>query len=445
MDTDKYNDKEKRKCLAFLLHLHKLIPSDKFVPITIQEQADKFSIDEDVLVAIFRAKFILVKPNEQQTLYQWDTIRPHIHVVDALIKSIGSPVIEKEKSKQQINTVYERQEKDVTIEYVKPKTVTRPLQIVPKSIEESLRPYQIEGINKIFNQWTKWNEQKENKRSILFQMPTGTGKTVLFNEIVKRGFEKERKILIVVHRIELVEQITKKLSEKRIAVGHITAGTTVDYSKIVQVASIQTLSRREYSPEAHLIIIDECHHAKAATYKQLWEIYPDAKILGVTATPYRLSGEGFEDLFDELITSMPVNKFIEQKYLVPITHYACASPNLTKVKKSKGDYVTKILSDLMLDNTIMSDVVDSYIENCKDKSTIVFAVDVEHSKGIAERFKKAGILAEHIDAKTPKEQRQQILNDFRSGKIKVVCNVEIITEGFDFPELHGAVGGCCLR
>ncbi len=411
------------------MHLHKLIPSDKFVPVTIQEQADKFAISEDVLTSIFRARYILVKQNEPQTLYKWDTIRPHFGMVDALIKSIDYPVIEKEKPKQQINTVYEKQEKDIPIEYVKPKTVDRPLQIIQKEkpIGEILRPYQIEGINNIFNKW------REGKRSILFQMPTGTGKTVLFNEIVRRGFENQRKILIVVHRIELVEQITKKLTEKGIAVGHIVAGTTADYSKIVQVASIQTLSRREF-PEAHLIIIDECHHSKAATYKQLWEAYPDAKFLGVTATPYRLSGEGFDDLFDELIVSMPVNEFIKQKHLVPITHYACASPNLTKVKKSKGDYVTKMLSELMLDNSIMSDVVDSYMENCNGKSAIVFAVDIEHSKEIVGRFKKAGILAEHIDFETPKELRQQILNDFRSGIIKIVSNVTIITEGFDFPE-----------
>jgi superfamily II DNA or RNA helicase len=442
--TDKYNEKQnKSKYLTFLLHLYKLIPQNKFVPITIQDEADKFFVSKEVLSAIFRAKIISIEQTEQQTLYKWDSIHPNIHMVDALLKSAETPIIEREKPKQQTNTIIERQEKKVKDEYVKVK-IEEPIPIpqlikskqvnqTTKLVGENLRPYQIEGIKKIFNQWAKWNEQKENKRSILFQMPTGTGKTILFNEIVRKGFEKERKILIVVHRIELVEQITKKLSEKGIIVGRIIAGKISDYSKTVQVASIQTLSRREF-PEAHLIIIDECHHSKAETYKKLWETYPNAKILGVTATPYRLSGEGFDDLFDELIVSMPVNEFINQKHLVPITHYACASPNLTNVKKSKGDYVTKMLSNLMLDNSIMSDVVDSYVENCNGKSAIVFAVDIEHSKEIVERFKKVGILAEHIDFETPKDLRQQILNDFRSGKIKVVSNVTIITEGFDFPE-----------
>lgn len=294
-------------------------------------------------------------------------------------------------------------------------------------MSDKLRPYQQEGISKIFSSW------KQGTRSILFQMPTGTGKTVLFSEIVKMGSDKNRKILIAVHRIELVDQITKKLQSKGIEVGLIVAGKNSDYSKIVQVASIQTLSRRKH-PEANLIIIDECHHAKAETYKTLWDIYPDAKFLGVTATPIRLSGEGFDDIFDELIVSMPVQKFIEQKHLVPVDHFVCSSPDLSRVKQKQGDYVTKMLSDVMMDNSVMSDLVESYSDKCPNKSTIVFAVDVEHSKEIAARYNTAGFSAAHIDAKTPKNEREQILSNFKKGIIKVVSNVEIITEGFDFPE-----------
>lgn len=290
-----------------------------------------------------------------------------------------------------------------------------------------LRPYQTDGIQKIFNCW------KEGQRSILFQMPTGTGKTVLFSQIVKIGFDNNRRILIVVHRKELVEQITEKLTARNVPVGHIVAGMKADYTQTVQVASIQTLSRREH-PEANLIIIDECHHAKAETYKKLWEIYPDAKFLGVTATPIRLSGEGFDDLFDELIVSMSTQKFIEQGYLCPVSHLVCSNPNLSNVKQKQGDYVTKMLSDVMMDNSIMSDLIESYKEKALGKTAIVFAVDVEHSQSIVKRFNEENISAAHIDATTPKSERASILNDFKAGKIKVVSNVEIITEGFDFPE-----------
>ncbi|HEV7231330.1 MAG TPA: DEAD/DEAH box helicase [Bacteroidia bacterium] len=301
------------------------------------------------------------------------------------------------------------------------------LQSEIETVSDSLRSYQKEGISNIFKCW------KDGKRSVLFQMPTGTGKTVLFSEIVRMGFQKKRKILIVVHRIELVEQIIQKLHSKGVEAGRIVAGKTSDYSKIVQVASIQTLSRREH-PEANLIIIDECHHAKAEIYKSLWEIYPDAKFLGVTATPVRLSGEGFDDIFDELIVSMSVQKFIEQGYLIPVSHYVCSTPDLSKVKKRQGDYATQMLSDVMMDNAVMSDLIEGYIEKCAGKSAIVFAVDVAHSKEIIARYTQAGIRAAHIDAKTPKQEREQMLADFRAGIIKVISNVEIITEGFDFPE-----------
>ncbi|MBX9785265.1 MAG: DEAD/DEAH box helicase [Chitinophagaceae bacterium] len=290
-----------------------------------------------------------------------------------------------------------------------------------------LRPYQTEGIRRIFNCW------KEGRRSVLFQMPTGTGKTVLFSQIVKLGFDNNRRILIVVHRKELVEQITEKLTARKVPVGHIVAGMKADYTQTVQVASIQTLSRREH-PEANLIIIDECHHAKAETYKKLWDIYPDAKFLGVTATPVRLSGEGFDDLFDELIVSMPTQKFIEQGYLCPVTHLVCSNPNLSDVKQKQGDYITKMLSGVMMDNSIMSDLIESYKEKSMGKTAIVFAVDVEHSQSIVKRYNEENIFAAHIDATTPKSERASILNDFKAGKIKVVSNVEIITEGFDFPE-----------
>jgi len=290
-----------------------------------------------------------------------------------------------------------------------------------------LRPYQTKGISKIFKCW------KEGQRSVLFQMPTGTGKTVLFSQIVKLGFDNNRRILIVVHRKELIEQITEKLTSRNVPLGHIVAGMKADYTQAVQVASIQTLSRRAH-PDANLIIIDECHHAKAETYKKLWEIYPDAKFLGVTATPVRLSGEGFDDLFDELIVSGSTQKFIEQGYLCPVTHLVCSNPNLSDVKQKQGDYVTKMLSGVMMDNSIMSDLIESYKEKSLGKTAIVFAVDMEHSQSIVKRYNEENISAAHIDATTPKSERASILTDFKAGKIKVVSNVEIITEGFDFPE-----------
>ena len=420
---DKFNEKQiKSKCLAFLFDLHKSIPSDTYVAWTFEEKEKEHGISKGFLFALFRAKIISVKQTEQDILYKWDSIRPNIVMVDALLKS------EREQPNQEFKPHIIEVEKRIPKIEDNEEIAIEQYDTPTENVEQVLRSYQVEGIREIFNKW------KDGKKSVLFQMPTGTGKTILFTEIVKLGVNaaRKRKILIVVHRKELVEQIKIELTKKGVDAGIIMADVHSDFTKHAQIAMIQTLSRREH-PEADLVIIDECHHAKAETYKELWNIYPDAKFLGVTATPTRLSGEGFDDLFDELIVSMSINKFIEQKHLVPVKHYACASPDLSNVKRSRGDYETQALSRAMLTNAVMSDVVETYTEHCEGKSAIAFAVDVEHSKSIVQRFKAKGINAEHIDAKTPSDIRQRILTNFKLGIIKIVSNVEIITEGFDFP------------
>lgn len=290
-----------------------------------------------------------------------------------------------------------------------------------------IRPYQKEGIDKIFAAW------RAGTQSVLFQMPTGTGKTVLFAEIVRRGFAQNRKVLIVVHRKELVEQIADSLQRRDVPAGIIMAGIPPSPHQLVQIASIQTLGRRETSFQPNLVIIDESHHAKASSYKRLWENFPEAKFLGVTATPIRMSGEGFEDIFDLLITSMPVQEFIAQQYLAPVRHFVSYLPNLLHIRKRNGDYMSEEISALMQQEVVMASLTDAYLKYAPGKKTIVFAVDVAHSKSIVEGYQAAGISAAHVDAQTPRQERTQLLEQFKRGEIQVMSNVEIITEGFDFP------------
>ena len=291
-----------------------------------------------------------------------------------------------------------------------------------------IRPYQKAGIQQIFQHW------KEGLRSVLFQMPTGTGKTILFNEITRRGYAQDRKILIVAHRQELVRQTVDKLEARGVPAGIIMAGEVGRPDLAVQVASIQTLGRRGIVPPAHLIIIDECHHAKAETYRKLWDMYPDAKFLGVTATPVRLNGEGFQDLFDVLVPSMPVKAFIEAGYLAPVRHFVCKNPDLRGVKVKRGDYETDRLAEVMREADNLASLILAWQQHAEGKATIVFAVNVAHSLEIAHLYNSFGIPTAHLDAKTPSAERVEILRKFKAGELKVVSNVEIITEGFDFPE-----------
>lgn len=293
-----------------------------------------------------------------------------------------------------------------------------------------LRSYQEIGIRKIFE---AWDPNRLNLMNVLFQMPTGTGKTTVFSEIVRKAHLKKKKVLIVVHRTELVEQIAERLAQFQVDVGIISANIKSAPEHDVQVATVQTLSRRIYPP-ADIVIIDECHHSKANTYKKLWDIYPTARFLGVTATPVRINGEGFDDLFDILIPLGKLSDFFRNNYLAPIKHLVCSVPDLSNVRQKMRDYDIQMLRNVMLDNSLMANLVESYKKFTPGKKAIVFAVDIEHSKEIVERYEHAGISAAHLDATTPKQLRKQILKKFKEGECLVLSNVDIVSEGFDVPD-----------
>jgi superfamily II DNA or RNA helicase len=298
----------------------------------------------------------------------------------------------------------------------------------------SLRDYQITGINDIINAW------KEVK-SVLFQMPTGTGKTTLFCEIAKK-FATElfsnKKVLIITHRRELVEQVFNRLvSDFHLPTGIISSNLIGNQSSPIQVASIQTLVRRtEHQKDIFsLVIIDEAHHALANTYKILWKFYPSSKFLGVTATPIRTNGEGFQDLFDVLITSISIKGFIKNNYLSDIRYFASHTPDVSNIKLKAGDYDETELSEIMQDKAVMADLVQSYIDFTLDKKIIIFAVNRAHCAKIAEKFNASGFPAKSIDTFTTTEDRNKIVSDFRNNKFKILCNVNIFTEGFDCPDV----------
>ena len=299
-----------------------------------------------------------------------------------------------------------------------------------------LRLYQKQKIQEIYEAW-------QNHRSVMLQMPTGTGKTVLFNQIVKDELAKNSKVLIIAHRKELIDQNVSRLwNDFRIQAGTITANGQYDLSIPVQVAMIQTLSKRNkqenlgFNPST--VIVDEAHHVPAKSYRELWETYPDAKFLGVTATPIRLNGEGFKDLFDTLIVSKSIKEFIEDGYLAKLK-YIGRPPLLPKLDLSDiaiigGDYDSEQLSEKMCEEAVMANLIKSYLDHSKGKKMIVFAVTTKHSESIAERYQSIGFAAAHIDSDTPQKERNEIINKFRSGEIRILSNVGIISEGFDVPD-----------
>ena len=208
----------------------------------------------------------------------------------------------------------------------------------------------------------------------------------------------------------------------------------------VQVASIQTLwTRSQHSgkmdlPPADLVWIDECHHAPAMTYSKIIESYPDATLLGTTATPCRGDGRGLGGIFEAMIETPQVAELIKLGYLVGTRVYAPCVPDLTGVRTQRGDYIETQLAERMDQPKLIGDIVTHWHRYGERRRTVVFAVNVEHSIHIKDELIKSGVRCEHIDGGTPKPERDATLERLASGELEIVTNCMVLTEGWDMPE-----------
>jgi DNA repair protein RadD len=250
---------------------------------------------------------------------------------------------------------------------------------------------------------------------------------------------------VLAHRIEIIKQTSQKLFDIDVDHGIIQAGFPTDPSEPVQVASIQTLWTRAIRlkkielPTADLVVVDECHHAPAETYRKIIDAYPDAGVLGLTATPCRGDGRGLGNLFDAIIECPQVPELIEQQFLVPTIVYAPVDPDLSDVQTEKGDYVARQLEDVMDRDDLVGDIISHSFKYAERRRTVCFATGVAHSLHIAAEFNRAGVSAEHIDAVTPRDERDAILRRLAAGDLDVVTNAMVLTEGWDQPAVS-----CCI-
>lgn len=306
---------------------------------------------------------------------------------------------------------------------------------------------------RLYNYQTEMKERIDvafrSYRSVMVQMPTGTGKTVLLSEVVK-GEEQRVKnpwVWIVVHRRELVEQIRDTLNTM-LSCPYSTLDTTsplLSENSRIKVMSIQWLTRhyQDMAEKPSLIVIDEAHHAVAKTYAEVMNAYPEARKLGVTATPCRLNKKGFTDLFDVLLQSWPTKKFIADGRLSLYDYMSIKADSidqrmvfgLTK-RGADGDFSLKEMSEKLDVQPSIERLCDTILRYASNKKGIVYAIDIKHAEHIAEQYRVHGIHAVAISSKTPNDERRLTIDKFKAGLIQVLVNVDLFGEGFDCPDVE---------
>jgi superfamily II DNA or RNA helicase len=276
-------------------------------------------------------------------------------------------------------------------------------------------------------------------RCVLAVMPTGGGKTDIAAHLIKRTAAEFKSAIFVVHRREIVKQASDRLRQAGVAHGIMMAGEKDRRLDRVQVCSVQTLAARKLRPAADLIIIDEAHHVPARSYLNLIEPYPSARIIGLTATPCRGDGRGLGGVFESMIDLVQVQDLIDKGHLVPTKVYAADPGSLKGVATARGDYVGAQLAAKMDTDRLVGNILVEKFKRAKGLKTIVFASSVGHSVHIRDEFRTFGISAEHIDGKTLKAERDEILARLARGEVEVVTNYGVLTEGWDCPDV-----GCCV-
>ncbi len=297
------------------------------------------------------------------------------------------------------------------------------------------RPYQDRAISETSNAF------KKGIKKVLLCLPTGGGKTTIASLIIKNAVLKDKKVLFLAHRQELIYQAHARLQKFGVYAGIIMGKHKYAYDS-VNVASIQTLQRR-FMPPADLIFIDEAHHTNSAGILKILENYPNSYIIGLTATPERLDNKSLSTVYNELICPIDINELIDDGFLVTPRIFAAADSlreeDFANVKTAMGDYANNELYKLYDKPKLYKGVVENYKKLAPNTKAIIFCVNCEHSRNTADEFLNNGILAMHLDADVPTEKRKEILEDFANGKFNVLCNVNILTEGYDLPSIETVI------
>lgn len=292
----------------------------------------------------------------------------------------------------------------------------------------SLRQYQIDLIEAI-------RAELPHHRRVLAVLPTGAGKTHTFCTIAQRTSDKNNNVLILVHRSELLEQTSRRLTVMGVEHGIIAPKHPVTHAQ-VQVASIYAAARRlrQFPWSPNLIIVDEAHHCTARSWQQVMAGYENAFIIGWTATPARLDGKGLSTAFDALIEGPGIRRLIDAQYLSEYRLFAPPSQiDRSALKRRGGDFRTEEIEPVVTRPDVLFAAVANYQRCAEGRKAIAFCSSIRHAEQVRESFLKAGIPAASIDGTLTSNLRDDRIAKFKAGDIQVLVSVDLISEGFDVP------------
>ncbi len=311
-----------------------------------------------------------------------------------------------------------------------------------------LRPYQQECLTRLYERY------QAGVRRALVCLPTGAGKTVIFAAF-PAFFRMKNQMLVLAHREELLDQACAKIKranpDLRVAVEQ--GSRRADAACDVLVASVPTLGRKDSERLARidpdrflLIVVDEAHHAPAETYRRVFEHFrvfdPDTRrlVVGFTATPRRGDGAGLDAIFEEITFSRNLPEMIDAGHLAPLAGYRVETDvDISGVKTRLGDYVTAQLATAVNVSARNDLVVDVYRRTLESTPTLCFCVDVAHAHDLAAAFNAAGIAAAAVDGRMDRSERRRVLGEFSAGRLRVLCNCMVLTEGYDESSVAGII------
>ena len=266
-------------------------------------------------------------------------------------------------------------------------------------------------------------------RRIIVQSPPRTGKTVVMSEIARRATVKNRRVLFLIHRKEVLEQANATFKEQGVDFDLLTSGM------------VQTLTRRVDKLDApHIILVDEAHHALSKSYRRILDKFKDAYVLLFTATPVRLGREQLDQVADDIVLGKSIKELTAAGFLAPFRYYQPpAGFNQSELKlSSTGDYTNKSITSA-LQSCLYGDLVSHYKRLAAGKQAVCYCHSIDAAKHAAAEFNKNGIAAAEVDGTTPRSERDELVKKFRDGAIKVMVNVNLFTEGVDLPDVDAVI------